>query len=45
MLKLNEKEKLELIFSHFQFFNRQIIRTFFKLAPNRYGLVKGAKPY
>ena len=27
MLKLNEKEKLELIFSHFQFFNLQIIRT------------------
>ena len=27
MLKLNEKEKLGLIFSHFQFFNFQIIRT------------------
>ena len=27
MLKLNENEKLELIFSHFQFFNPQIIRT------------------
>ena len=25
MLKLNEKEKLELIFSHFQFLNLQII--------------------
>ena len=27
MLKLNENEKLELIFSQFYFFNLQIIRT------------------
>ena len=43
MLKVNKKEKLELILSHFQFFKSPTDHK--NLARNRYGLIKVAKPY
>ena len=42
MLKLNENEKLKLIFLSFSIFYTSNHKN---LAPNRYGLVKLAKPY